>query len=155
MTPEEAAWARYGAWMAGRRATDYAGFFHEQRLEIHTTAHTYVGASDSTTDSAVCTCGLVREIPKSALDRAQAPGKELFQLEGHIRVSDRSLQTIFYVHEAIGDEMAQYRIYCQGCGFLGDAPFEHEREAGDEAAEQLAKLRADHECVPPAGIRAL
>jgi hypothetical protein len=104
MTPEQAGWARYGAWMQGRRSGEFASFHLEQRVELHTLARTFGGHE---VNHEVCTCGLAVEVPKqsSRLEFAVSSVKLNMQ-PGHIRVSDQTLQTIFVVHSAGANEIS-------------------------------------------------
>lgn len=148
LTPEQAGWARYGAWMQGRRSGDFESFHLEQRVELHTLARTFGGHE---LNHEVCTCGLAVAVPRqSSHPELAVSSVNLNRQPGHIRVSDQTLQTIFVVHSSGASEMSgfKYVYFCQTCGVLGAAAIVDLKAENDDSAAQLAELRRTHRCDP-------
>jgi hypothetical protein len=149
LTPEQAGWARFGAWKMGQRESTFSGFHDEQRLEIHTTAHVYCSRPTPELDQEVCTCGLVSEVSRGDfepdfIDPLPKPNER----PGHIRVSDKTLQTLFVIHEPNGAENgeARYCFFCQTCGVIAEAPISDSRAESPESTTMLNELRNEHIC---------
>ena len=143
LTPEQAARARYGAWMQGRRSGEFEGFFLEQLAELHTVARAYIGRNAQHT---ICTCGLAVE--QQTFDDETAAGKmAMLSTPGHIRVSDQTLQSLFVIQNAEPkDDAAKFVYFCQSCGVLAAAPIDSIRDENSQSTARLAKLRESHVC---------
>ena len=149
MTKEQAGWARFGAWKMSQRESEFSGFHDEQRLEIHTRAHVYCSQPTPEFDQEVCTCGLVSEVSRGDFDPDFIDPLPKPNLRpGHIRVSDRTLQTLFVVHEPKGVENEQtgYSFFCQTCGVIAEAPITDVRADNPESTTMLNELRIEHTC---------
>ncbi len=143
LTPEEAARARYGAWMQGRRSSDFETFFLEQLIELHTVARVYIGRDSQHT---ICTCGLAFEQPIFD-DETDAGLLAMLSAPGHIQVGNQTLQTIFVIHNPQRNASeAKFVYFCQTCGVIGDSPISDHRAENAQSQEALAELRRIHAC---------
>ena len=151
-TSKQAGNRGYGSWWLSRLTWQFSGIWCEQRLEIHTHQSTYSSLSDGVKNATVCSCGLVVEVSAFGSEAATTDteasdtAQSFLAANGHIRVSDRSLQTLFVAELAIAGGRAKFWFYCQTCGVIGDAPIDDYRSDQPESNAILNELRRTHVC---------
>jgi hypothetical protein len=151
-TSKQAGNRGYGSWWLSRLTWQYSGIWCEQRLEIHTHQTTYSSSSDGVKSANICSCGLVVEASAFASETATTDteasdtAQSFLAANGHIRVSDQALQTLFVAKLAIAGERAKFCFYCQTCGVIGDAPIDDYRSDQPESNAILNELRRTHVC---------
>lgn len=104
--------AGYGAWMAGRRAGEYASFAMQQKRQIHGTALVANWVP-------VCSCALVADFE---IENPDGNENWLYASEGHLDNELGAVVTAFYIrHYSAETQKWPLHFFCQICSALEPA----------------------------------